>query len=104
MKKIPMNQNRRLLSSVQSLGLSALIILTFLGLQFLEESHVHHDGAEHSDCPLCLLSGTLQSPTVNHVQLEKPLQYSQNVSPISDSLIFVYFRGFLYTPCGPPHA
>ncbi len=79
-----------------------LAILAVLGLQFLEECHLHGDGANHSDCPLCLLSGTLQSPSINHVQLEKPLQYSQKVSPIIDSFICIYFHGFFYNLCGPP--
>jgi hypothetical protein len=73
-----------------------------LAVQIMAATHMHADGENHADCPLCLLSGTLQSPNIINIQLEKPLQYSQKVSPIIDSFICIYFRGFLYTPCGPP--
>ncbi|MCG2810068.1 MAG: hypothetical protein L6428_01250 [Candidatus Aminicenantes bacterium] len=99
-----MNQNKRLVLSSLSRIFITLLILAVLGLQFLEECHVHSDGVDHSDCPLCLLSGIIQSPNINHVLLEKPLQYSQKIFPIIDSFICIYFRGFLYTPCGPPQA
>jgi hypothetical protein len=99
-----MNQNRRLVPSIQSLGCIALLILAFLGLQFLEEWHVHSDRLDHSDCPLCLLSGIMQAPRIVHSLLSKPFLLDQDIFQTIDLFPCIYFRGFLYTPCGPPQA
>jgi hypothetical protein len=97
-----MNPIRRSAPLFRLLSLIILLALTVIGIQILEATHRHADGADHYDCPLCLLSGTLQSPNINHDLLEKPLQYSQKVFPTTDLFICIYFRGFLYTTCGPP--
>ncbi len=87
----------------------ARCVILFLGIavfavQIVVATHTHADGADHADCPLCLLSGTLQSPSVSRFIPENPLQFSEKAYPAIPSFIGITFPGFHYPSCGPPQA
>jgi hypothetical protein len=99
-----MNQNKRLVSALMSGSFIALLILAVLGLQILVACHVHADGEDHANCPLCLISGTLQSSSVNRFIPGNPLHFIEKAYPAITSFICICFPGYHYPSCGPPYA